>query len=1344
MNLSKTPEFWAAFDSIDRALILEFRYLYLRNLRPDYLDSSGPNSMNLNPSLSLETEIVPDLPHDFPKTGIWSASFQGLLWTNWLTAINDNVFRWFVIGAGKDYVPPEYQGNILMAGTACFVLPYIFLASPAGWLADRFSKRNVVVACKIAEIVIMTLAVVALMLAPHANPGEAPSRIGLYLLLFTVLLMGAQSALFAPAKIGNIPELLDEHTISAGNGLFNLATLSAVVIGMVIGGWLADMTGFCGQDNIWLTALVLVGIAVVGTLISLIIRPLPAANVKARFPVTIIGETIRDIIVLVKSGPLFRVALGTIFFFSIAGLAQLNIDAFASDSGAITESQRTPLLVSLVLGLGLGSVLAGFASGGRIELGLVPWGATGMATFCLLLVFAPENFINEYAFNGQKTIACLMLAGIGVCAGFFDVPLASYLQHESPLQTRGAILSANNCLMFSGILIFAVLFSALQAPTFAGSKSNLEQEYQTSKLDVGQQKEIIKWTNEFAAKWQESPENPPDITWFVNRLPQENRVAATTEMLFVEATNLKEQGKQVSIKHYQELFPEQQRQVKSVIRQASGLPLCTSRQIFGLMGLFTIPVAIYAFRRLPLDAVRMVFLLLFKVIYRLRIRGLENIPVKGPAILACNHVSFLDGAIPMTVIPRRMRTIAWAGNFNNWLFKKWADFVGVILMTSGPKSIRKGLAEAAEALKQGQLVAVFPEGGISRTGQVRTFRPGILKIQEKQDQPVPVIPVYIDEVWGSIFSYVGGKVFSRFPNSLRRPLSVHIGQPVDDPMSMFHIRQAVERLGAESVPFGAAKFKSPTMDFVRQCKKRRFSQKIGDSTGQQATGGALLTRTLVLRRLLGKFVLSNDEQTVGVLIPPSFGGVVVNMALGLDRRIAVNLNYSLSEDLINNCLEQAEIKHVLTSRKVMEKFDFKLNAEVYYLEDLQGKVSGMDKAIAALQAFVLPTYFLNRWLGLHRIGPKDLITIVFTSGSTGTPKGVMLSHRNISSNMKAIDQAASFNTSDAMVGILPFFHSFGFTATLWAAMCCNIRGIYHFSPLDPKQVGKLVEKYKGTILVATPTFLRSYMKRCTVEQFESLDMVVAGAERLPPELSDAFEEKFGVRPVEGYGATELSPITAVNIPPSRQYDSYQVECKEGTVGRPLKSIAAKVTDLDTGQELGANEPGMLWITGPNVMQGYLNMPEKTDEVLVDGWYQTGDVVMLDEDGFITITGRMSRFSKIGGEMVPHVKIEELLTKMVDETPNDETDDRPCIAVTAVPHPTKGERLIVLHTAIHKSADELRQGLTAAGLPNLFIPNADSFRQVDELPLLGSGKLDLKGIKQMAVDLFSEKSGNASE
>ena len=658
-------------------------------------------------------------------------------------------------------------------------------------------------------------------------------------------------------------------------------------------------------------------------------------------------------------------------------------------------------------------------------------------------------------------------------------------------------------------------------------------------------------------------------------------------------------------------------------------------------------------------------------------------------------------------------------------------------MGSGPKSIKRGLDTAREALNNGELVAIFPEGGITQTGQIRAFKPGMMKIIKDTD--APVIPCYIDEMWGSIFSYVMGKSLNRFPWSIRRPLSMHIGKPIYDPKSEFEVWQGVQRLSAESVDHRAGKFVSAPSQLVRNCKRRMFSMKIGDSTGQSETGGGLLTKVLVLRRLLNK-ILPKNEAKVGILLPPSNGGTIVNLAVTLDKRVAINLNYSLSEEVINNCIRQAGIERVLTSRKVMDKFDFNLDAELLYLEDAKDQVGGLDKGISAFQAYAVPKFLLNWILGLSRIKPDDLMTVIFTSGSTGIPKGVMLSHRNVASNMSAVQEAASLGYSDTIVGILPFFHSFGYTAALWLGTACDIKAAYHFSPLDAKQVGKLVKKFKATLLIATPTFLRTYMKRCSVEEFESLDIVVAGAERLPPELCDAFEEKYGVRPVEGYGATELSPITAVNIPGSRQYGvgKFQIDAKQGTVGRTVKSVACKVTDLDTGEELGANESGMLWIKGPNVMLGYLGREDLTADVIQDGWYKTGDVAMVDDEGFVKITGRMSRFSKIGGEMVPHIKIEEVLTRLCDETPENDEDDQPNIAVTAVPDARKGERLIVLHSNIPRTPAELRKGLSDAGLPNIFIPSEDSFRQIESLPLLGSGKLDLKGLKQLALELFSEE------
>jgi acyl-[acyl-carrier-protein]-phospholipid O-acyltransferase/long-chain-fatty-acid--[acyl-carrier-protein] ligase len=398
--------------------------------------------------------------------GVWSSSFQGLLWTQWLTAVNDNVFRWFVIGVGKDQFTPENVGTLLVVGSSFFIVPYVLFASVAGWLADRFRKSHVIVGCKVAEIAIMIIGVLAVGLMGEPDPLNKIDPM-FWLLLASVFLMGMQSALFAPSKIGTIPELLDENNIAAGNGIFNLATLSATVIGMAMGGWLSDVTNR-GQTSLWIAILVLVGIALVGTLLSLLVRSLPAADKAAKFPVTLIGETIVDIVQLVRQGPLFRVALGVVFFWAIAAFAQLNIDFFSDESGGLLESHRTPFLIAVTLGIGLGSVFAGYVSAGRIEMGLVPWGALGISIFAMLLWLSPTDLINDNPFNWKLGIACAILLALGMAAGMFDVPLASYLQNHSPIKIRGSILAATNCLAFSGILVMFGLLILARKPTFEG------------------------------------------------------------------------------------------------------------------------------------------------------------------------------------------------------------------------------------------------------------------------------------------------------------------------------------------------------------------------------------------------------------------------------------------------------------------------------------------------------------------------------------------------------------------------------------------------------------------------------------------------------------------------------------------------------------------------------------------------------------------------------------------------------------------------------------------------------------------------------------------------------------
>ena len=355
--------------------------------------------------------------------------------------------------------------------------------------------------------------------------------------------------------------------------------------------------------------------------------------------------------------------------------------------------------------------------------------------------------------------------------------------------------------------------------------------------------------------------------------------------------------------------------------------------------------------------------------------------------------------------------------------------------------------------------------------------------------------------------------------------------------------------------------------------------------------------------------------------------------------------------------------------------------------------------------------------------------MIFTSGSTGMPKGVLLSNANISHNVDAIDRAVKLDSHDTVLGILPFFHSFGYSVTLWAVNTLGPRGVYHFNPLDAKQVGKLAEKYKVTVLLATPTFLKSYMRRVQPEQFSELDVVVVGAEKMQRDQFEAFEKRFGVRPVEGYGTTELSPLVSVNIPPSRSQAKFQRDRIEGSVGRPLPGVAARVVEPDTDRELCAGEDGMLLISGPNVMQGYANREEQTREAMQGCWYVTGDIAHIDEEGFIHITGRLKRFSKIGGEMVPHGRVEDELEKLLREGDDDDVK-RAC--VTAVPDEKKGERLIVLHLPTSHSVESLCKGLSEAGLPNLFIPSQDSFLEVEAIPMLGTGKLDLAGAKEIAL------------
>ncbi|MFN8675269.1 MAG: AMP-binding protein [Thermomicrobiales bacterium] len=514
---------------------------------------------------------------------------------------------------------------------------------------------------------------------------------------------------------------------------------------------------------------------------------------------------------------------------------------------------------------------------------------------------------------------------------------------------------------------------------------------------------------------------------------------------------------------------------------------------------------------------------------------------------------------------------------------------------------------------------------------------------------------------------------------------------------------------------------------LKRLHERAKATLVSDSTGAKLNGRETLLRALVLRRLLRQ-ELAADERNVGVLLPPTVAGVVTNLALALDTRVAVNLNYSLTPELIRHSIKEAGIRHAITSRAFLQRMPVDLApAEAIVLEDLGKRATRLDKALAAIGAY-LPVPLLERWLGITKIPAESPMAIIFTSGSAGWPKGVILPWRSIEANTGMVDALLHLRPDDVMLGVLPFFHSFGYTITLWTPLARGIGAVYHTNPLEGRIVGRLIRERKATILLGTPTFLRAYQQRLAAEDFATIEVVASGSERLPAAVADAFEEKFGVRPFQGYGATEMGPIISCNVPPNRALDHSSAGLREGTVGRPARGVRIEVRDPETGEPLGQQQRGVLWASSPGVMLGYLNQPELTARAVVDGWYNTGDVVEVDEDGFVHIVGRASRFAKIGGEQVPFAAVEEALGSLVGAT----DEGVPRAVVTAVPHEATGERLVVIHTALEQSPDALVKALAAGGLPRLFIPSPKDFYEVEALPLLGIGKVDLKGVDALAL------------
>lgn len=729
-------------------------------------------------------------------------------------------------------------------------------------------------------------------------------------------------------------------------------------------------------------------------------------------------------------------------------------------------------------------------------------------------------------------------------------------------------------------------------------------------------------------------------------------------------------------------------------------------------------------RRMIAAGLRLLARVLVPLLWKPRTLGLEHIPGKGGAVLVCNRTSPADPLLLLAAIRRPVQFIVASSELKRPFLGPILRLLGAIRLETegGDNALVKSLRRAARHVARGRLLCLFAEGDMTRIGMMLPFRRGLEEFC--RNLAAPIIPACIETRWAAPVRIDSAEASTRLP-PLRAALWAHFGSPLPGGTPLARVRSIVQELSAD-LWAEAMKDQPPLTHFLIRRMRSRFWWPIAaDPQHDGVSRWGLLSGAVAWAHAWQKAL--RGQGAVAILLPPGIPAATASIALALSGRTIVNLNYTAGAVNMVSAIRQSEIRTILTSRRFANKISFDIPHDLNVV-DIDGESVRLDpffRLTAALIALAAPISMLEYWCGAEKRGePGDVLTTIFTSGSTGEPKGVPLTHRNIAANCLGTTHLLKMSDADVLLGILPLFHSFGFMF-LWCALIHGTKIVFHPSPLDAGPIGDSVEKHRVSLLITTPTFLQLYMKKVAPEKFRSLRLVLTGAEKLPERLVRAFGERFGIRPIEGYGTTECSPVVSTSALVGGPAGKRQVGYRRGFVGNPLPGVALKIVDPESGAELPYRQAGLLRVKGQNVMAGYLNRPAETAEVLKDGWYATGDLAFVDDDGFLKITDRISRFSKIGGEMIPHGRIEEALHEAAG------TESR-MFAVTAVADQKRGERLAVLHTLSDEELFPVVAKLQTMGLPNLYIPKREQFYRVEVLPMLGSGKLDLKGMKQVAT------------
>jgi acyl-[acyl-carrier-protein]-phospholipid O-acyltransferase/long-chain-fatty-acid--[acyl-carrier-protein] ligase len=715
---------------------------------------------------------------------------------------------------------------------------------------------------------------------------------------------------------------------------------------------------------------------------------------------------------------------------------------------------------------------------------------------------------------------------------------------------------------------------------------------------------------------------------------------------------------------------------------------------------------------LPQELIKNIGRQILRLLYRVEVRGLENYRAAGSkAVIVANHQSFLDGPLLSMFIPDRCHFVVnsfvaakWWMRPTSWLF----DIIGID--PTNPLALKT----LVKVLKKGRKIVIFPEGRITVTGSLMKVYdgPGIIAHLAR----AKILPIRIDGAQYSLLSKMHGKLklrpFPRITMTFLPPVAVAAPPETRGSQLREHLSQKLYDLMTDMV-FRTSKIDQHLFQALLDARSvhGHRTKVLEDIQRNPISFNRIVMGSFILGRRLA--LLTPGERNVAVLLPNANGCVITIFGLLASGRVPAMLNFSAGALNMAAACVASQARTVITSKRFIEQADLERavavlsqSAKIIYLEELRQNIGPLDK-LYGICASLLPRHFLK--LAGFVNDPNAPAFILFTSGSEGVPKGVVLSHRNINANRHQIAARISFSAQDVALNALPMFHAFGLTGGTLLPLLAGVKTVLYPSPLHYKIVPEMAYDIDATIIFGTDTFLSGYARNAHPYDFYAVRYVVAGAEQVKPETREQWMEKFGLRILEGYGATECSPVLSVNTP---------LQFKLGTTGRLLDGIQYRIEQVE-----GIEKGGRLWVKGPNIMLGYLRAdnPGVLDPP-ADGWYDTGDIVDIDELGYVTILGRAKRFSKIAGEMVSLASIESKLAAAFPDYLH---------AVVAIPDQKKGEQLIVVSTAKHLGRHEFAEGLKRQGASDLMIPR--TVLHLDALPLLASGKTDYTGLTQLIRD-----------